>query len=319
MTQRARLIALDWGSSSLRAYLLGAQGQVLVTRASDGGASRLAGGDEAFAEQLRSLAGDWMDAEPGVPVLACGMVGSKHGWREAPYLECPTPLGALHGTAVTAEGSGGLRVRILPGVRCMDVNGSFDVMRGEETQVCGLLADHPRLARACTVVLPGTHSKWVQVQGGCIETFATSMTGELFTLLRQHSVLSRLMAPAAAFEAAAFDDGVRCAGRDGAGALQRHLFSVRTHGLFGSIAPAALADYLSGVLIGDEIAMALRGLADDAPLALAGEEALCERYRRCLAAFGRTPAMVAGNTAARGLWEQALQAGWVAPDGAASP
>ena len=168
--------------------------------------------------------------------------------------------------------------------------------------------------RRSVLIMPGTHSKWVQVRDGRVDTFATYITGELYTLLRQHSVLGRLMQPVEAFDAGAFDEGVRFAAQGEPGALQRNLFSVRTRGLFGDIAREALADYLSGILIGDEIASALRQVADDETLALIGDHTLCELYGRALMACGRAPAILAGNTAALGLWHQAVRGGWIARD-----
>ena len=209
VTGGARLIALDWGSSALRAFLLGAGGHVLDARASADGASQVLGESATFARQLRSLIADWLADDPGVPVVACGMVGSKHGWHEVPYAACPVALDELHAGAVLAEDGDDLRVWIVPGVYCARGQDAPDVMRGEETQVCGLVASAPQLATHCTVVLPGTHSKWVQLRGGRIETFATYMTGEVFALLRQHSVLGRLMQPAPVFDEAAFGAGVR--------------------------------------------------------------------------------------------------------------
>lgn len=314
MTDGAQLIGLDWGSSALRAYLLGAGGHLLDIRTSADGASQLTGQKASFAQQLRGLIGDWLAACPGVPLVACGMVGSKHGWREAPYAACPVALHALHAGAVLAEDGDDLRVWILPGVHCAHGQEGPDVMRGEETQISGLVAGAPQLANNCTVVLPGTHSKWVQLRGGRIETFATYMTGEIFALLREHSVLGRLMQPALAVDDAAFGAGLRLSA-DGQGRHLLHdLFTVRSHGLFASMASSALADYLSGLLIGAELASALRQTADDAQLVLAGDAALCARYRRALALSGREVTLVADNTAAQGLWLQASLAGWLCKD-----
>ena len=306
------LIALDWGSSQLRAFRMGAGGVVLEQRASDDGASRLQGGAPAFEAALQRLAGDWLQqGGPGLPVLACGMVGSAHGWREAAYAACPLPLHTLHRQLTVVQAGGGVQVHIVPGVRGRGADGLPDVMRGEETQLLGLLATQPALAAAATVVLPGTHSKWVQLREGRLQHFDTRMTGEQFALLREHSVLGRLMAPAEGFDAAAFVRGVDAA-RAAAGAdLGRLLFSVRTLGLFGELPATGLADYLSGLLIGAELAAALPACSAAAPLVLVGEPALCERYRLACAQWGRTAGVGDGPLAALGLWQVALQAGWV--------
>lgn len=314
MTAATRLIALDWGSSQLRACRLGADGAELELRSSDQGASRLHGGAPAFEAALRQLAGDWL--LPGVPVLACGMVGSAHGWREAPYVDAPVQLDELHRHLVTVHGADGLCVHIVPGVRGLDDQQLPDVMRGEETQLLGWLAGpHSVLAQA-TVVMPGTHSKWVQLANGRLQSFATRMTGELYALLRQHSVLARLMPPdvqpQAGFAADAFVRGVRLAQQGRAGDLGHRLFSVRTLGLTGDMPPDGLADYLSGLLIGDEIAAGLAACdARDAgaELTLIGEAALCERYRLALQACGRTARVQTSALAARGLWQAARHSG----------
>ncbi len=298
MVTDARLIALDWGSTRLRAFLLGAQGEVLAFKQSDDGASSLHG-PTAFAQALAAIAGDWRTHHPGVPVLACGMVGSQHGWREAPYAPCPADAAALAAQTLHLADEG---MRIVPGL--MHDGLQPDVMRGEETQIVGALARHPELASDACLVLPGTHAKWARVQGGRITGFATHMTGELYALLRQHSVLARLM-PAegsTAPDADGFLAGVDAARQPGA--LGQQLFSVRTLGLFKRLAPAQLPDYLSGLLIGHEIAHELQG-GLPARLALIGEPTLCERYALALSHFGVAAPLTLDNTAPAGLWQLA--------------
>ncbi|HSW08417.1 2-dehydro-3-deoxygalactonokinase [Aquabacterium sp.] len=306
----ARLIGLDWGSSALRAYLIASDGTVLAQRGNDSGASRLVGDAAGFEAALRGLIGDWLREHAGLPLVACGMVGSTHGWLEAPYALCPVALDSLHALTVIVHGQEGLRVHIVPGVAQRPAGGVPDVMRGEETQVAGLLVQQPGLAEQALLVLPGTHSKWVSVRGGRIESFATRMTGELFALLRSHSVLGRLIEPTDEFCGEAFDQGVHLGKQDQGADLMGRLFSVRTLGLFEELPRTALADYLSGLLIGSEIAAALVPGMAEGPLALVGEAALCDRYRRALQAFGREALCVPGNTAATGLWQVAEHAGW---------
>lgn len=310
MVNAPRLIALDWGSSQLRAYLLGDGGAVLAERHSADGASRLAGGAPAFEQALAALVSDWW-ADGDLPVLACGMVGSAHGWREVPYAACPVALDSLHQQAGVVRLAGQRDVRIVPGLCWTPADGPPDVMRGEETQVLGLLAAQAAWADGATLVLPGTHSKWVSVRDGRVTDFATHMTGELFALLCAHSVLGRLMQPAAGFDTAAFQRGVRSGASGGGAALGRWLFSVRTLGLFQALPPESLADYLSGLLIGSELGAALPGAAPDRPLVLAGEPVLCERYALALGLLGRTAALGPQAPAAAGLWRLARQAGWV--------
>ena len=299
----AALIALDWGSSSVRAFRFASGGEVLAVRSSASGASRLPPEPLAFEQALRELLGDWLDAaRPCPPIVACGMVGSAHGWKEAPYLRCPLALGNLHAQMARVTGTAGLAVHIVPGLLHVPANGSPDVMRGEETQVAGLLALHPRFAAAATIVLPGTHSKWVECRDGRVESFATRMTGELYAVLGSHSVLGRLMQHDAAFDEAAFDAGLAL-GRDSRGGdLAHHLFSVRSRGLTSEFGPAQLPHYLSGLLIGGEVAAALAVRTAETPLLLVGEPELCTRYRRAVSACGGEVAAFEPNTAPRGLW-----------------
>ena len=295
----ARLIALDWGSTRLRAFLLGADGEVLETRQSDAGASTLHGAD-AFAQALAALVGDWRVAQPALKLLACGMVGSQHGWREAAYVACPADAAALAGQALQLDDG----LSIVPGL--VDDAARPDVMRGEETQIVGALARHPELAADACLVLPGTHSKWARVRAGRVTGFATHMTGELFALLRQHSVLARLMPADGASPSApeAFLQGVDAAREEGG--LAHQLFAVRTLGLFKRLAAEQLPDYLSGLLIGHEIASELKGEgAASQRLALVGDPALCARYAQALARFGQPAPLLLDNTAPAGLWRLA--------------
>jgi len=294
---QARLIALDWGSTRLRAFLLGAGGEVLETRQSNDGAATLSGAD-AYAGALSALVGDWRADHPGVKLLACGMVGSQYGWREAAYVRCPADAAALASQVLKLDES----LSIIPGL--VDDAAQPDVMRGEETQIVGALALHPELADEACLVLPGTHSKWARVSGGKVTGFATHMTGELFALLRQHSVLARLM-PAdgsSPMSPEAFLKGVDAARKEGG--LGHQLFAVRTLGLFRQLGAEQLPDYLSGLLIGHEIASELRAVTPER-IALVGDPALCARYAQALAHLGHAAPLQLDNTAPAGLWQLA--------------
>ena len=284
------LIGLDWGSTSLRAFLINAQGDVLETRSSGAGASTLVGAP-AFEAALSEVLGDWQQL--GLPMLACGMVGSKHGWREAAYATCPADVSAL---AAQSVGAG---LAIVPGLIYLPADAPPDVMRGEETQIVGALALHPQLAQDACIVLPGTHSKWARIEVGRVTGFATHMTGELYALLRTQSVLGRLMVDGPSDEAA-FVAGVDAA-RDGAGlGLAHQLFAVRTLGLTERWPATSLADYLSGLLIGDELRAGIA--AHGAPQVLIGEAALSARYATALARFNVSAPLLLNNTAPTGLW-----------------
>ncbi len=285
--QDKSLIALDWGTSNLRATWMDAQGAVIATRSVTGGI--MAVQDGQFAQALHRVCGDWL-AQSNAVCIASGMIGSRQGWQEAPYLDCPASLhsaaAALVSVNIESHANKPRRnLYIVPGVRCRSSTGQWDVMRGEETQVWG--ADVP-LGGLC--ILPGTHSKWVSLSSqkhGQIERFSTYMTGELFAVLSQHSILGRLMQPGS-FSAENFATGVRMGLLEHAHA-SHILFSVRTAGLMGQIAPEGLQDYLSGVLIGIELGSAKTQLSSAQcaqTVTLIGEEALCQRYAAALAIAG---------------------------------
>jgi 2-dehydro-3-deoxygalactonokinase len=208
----------------------------------------------------------------------------------------------------------GLDLHIVPGLRTLRRDGQYDVMRGEETQLWGAGLGPERCC-----VLPGTHSKWAWIgEAGAVARFETAMTGELFALLKQHSILGRLM-PASTGpalldgpQAEAFDRGARLGLHD-AGRLLQALFAVRTAGLMQQLPAEALADFLSGLLIGAELAGALHGPAPaHAPVQLLGEPGLCLRYARALRLAGLASEPVPAGAAERGLWRLAVAAGLVA-------
>ena len=275
-----RLLACDWGTTNLRAWVLDAAGQVVRAQDFPLGVSRLAPGEvEArFHDTVRPAM-----AARALPALLCGMIGSTLGWVVAPYLECPAGLEELRRAMVEVGGSGP-RVRIVPGLQGPGLEGAPEVMRGEETQVFGWLSLAPERLRGRHLIChPGTHAKWVVIEDGRIVRFLTAMTGELFDVLRKHSVL-RSDAPARS--QAAFDLGLQAAG-DG-GALSARLFSVRTRVVASDMAPEAAPSYLSGLLIGSEVASLppLLGLEPGSPVSLVGDPGLTLWYERALASAG---------------------------------
>ncbi|WP_434623102.1 2-dehydro-3-deoxygalactonokinase [Azospirillum sp. B2RO_4] len=321
-THRPALIALDWGTSSLRGFLLDGSARILAERSNGHGIQNLPQpGAAGFDAALTGLCGDWLDAHPALPVVAGGMVGSAQGWVEAPYVTTPADATTLADKAAWVETAAGRGILIAPGV-LHDPDGTVsdkaipDVMRGEEIQIAGALAENAGWARNACVAMPGTHSKWVQVADGRIAGFSTYMTGELFAVLKSHSLLGRLM-PAGVDatpedEEAAFSIGIRAAQSAGPGDLPHQLFATRTLGLTKRLPSEALAHYLSGLLIGHELRSGLAllaGMPAGTPLLLIGDPALCHRYSRGLAAFGATPAAQLGNTAPRGLFQFAAAAG----------
>jgi 2-dehydro-3-deoxygalactonokinase len=310
------LVALDWGTSNLRAYLMSAEG-VVETRHAPRGILHLpapadgGGFEQAFAE----IAGDWLRRNPTLPVVAAGMVGSAQGWIEAPYVRAPADVRALAAHGVRVASGVGPDVVIAPGVIFDAPDRAPDVMRGEELKIAGALAAAPSFGERAWFVLPGTHSKWVFVQEQRIVSFATYMTGELYAVLREHSILGRLTTEWADAGAAAlgFEKGLEAARRSSPGDLGHQLFAVRTLGLTGRLPRNALADYLSGLLVGNELVSALaasRATRDvGVPLVLLGDAALCQRYARALEVFGAAVDAQLDDTAPRGLWEFARAAG----------
>ena len=297
-TDRAvpRLVALDWGTTSLRAYLLGAAGVVLDRRSESLGILQIPGRD--FAGVYRTVTKEWRQHHPGLPAIASGMIGSAQGWIEAPYVDVPADLDAVVRMMAVEPDTG---LRIIPGLS--QRGAAPDVMRGEETQLFGAQAHSRSLAHGGRVVLPGTHSKWARISNGRIEGFTTYMTGELFAVLRGHSILGRLADPAAAGETAVgpgFLRGVQAA-RDAPGALSSLLFSARSTVLVGDLPATESLDYLSGLLIGDELRWALT--AGDPPLAIVGDPTLGGRYVAALREFGVRDVELLGDTGPVGLWQ----------------
>ena len=289
------MIAIDWGTSSLRAYLLDHAGRVQAARSSAQGILTVE--SDRFSDTLESLVGDWIGSG-AAPIVMSGMIGSRQGWLEVPYVQCPAGF-----TEIRA----GLRpVRwkeqvawIVPGVSCRDESAVPDVMRGEETQVLGAM-DQLGEGRHL-LCLPGTHSKWVEVEDRRIVRFATYMTGESFAVFKSHSILGRMMKEDMP-DSAAFDAGLRRSADDGG--VLHHLFGVRTRGLFDEISGNAAASYLSGILIGHEIraARASAGIVH-----LLGSAQLAETYSRALAILGVSSAILPPDAAAGALYELAQQ------------
>jgi len=304
MSNSPTLIALDWGTSYLRASLLGPGGVVLDRRSAAGGV--MAVPDRRFEAALRSLCGDWIDGHRA-PLVASGMIGSRQGWVEAPYLACPATLEAAASRLVAVPLAGGATLHIVPGLVCTGPDGQADVMRGEETQLWGA-----GLAEGEACVLPGTHSKWAWTgAGGAVERFQTHMTGELYAVLVQHSILGRLMQPGAD-RPEAFAGGVRLGLAEHAH-LTHLIFAARTAGLMGTRGADELPDFLSGLLIGAEVGSARRRGAP-AAVTLLGEAALCERYAAALPLAGIASRPAPADATTRGQWRLALAAGLVKED-----
>ncbi len=292
---RTVLAAADWGTSSLRVWALSPSGEVMAERRSDEGMSRLQ--PDEFEPVLRrrlSALGLPAGGAP-LPVVVCGMAGAKQGWREAGYVDAPTRLGTLCSHALTVPAAA-LDVRILPGLADRQ-GGRDDVMRGEETQLLGLLQAEPSFGGL--VCLPGTHSKWVRLDAGEILGFSTAMTGEMFAVLGQHSVLRHSLGgaePSGDPDSPAFLQAV-ARGLAEPGRLLASLFGVRAASLLRGVAGVQAADALSGLLIGTEIASA--GIPPGAPVTVIAAGSLAALYERALSLAGHAARIVDSGAAVR--------------------
>ncbi len=303
---KTALVGVDWGTSSLRAYRLGRDGRLLERVRSEQGILQVE--DDAFAETLDAIVGAWR--EPGLPVILSGMIGSRQGWLEVPYLDIPTKLDAIAGAL--ARHPDDPTIHIVPGLAQDPEGQAPDVMRGEETQIIGALGDE---TGSCLLIMPGTHSKWVLVDQGKITWFATFMTGEMFSLLTNHSILGRLMVETDdAHDAAAFELGLDGAKRLPGGLLQK-LFSARTLPLFERLPADSIATYLSGLLIGSEIQEGLSNLerSDNKPsITIIGASNLAERYLDAIAHQGINAKRAGDDAAAYGHYQLARNAHLIA-------
>jgi 2-dehydro-3-deoxygalactonokinase len=269
-------IGVDWGTSNVRAWGLAPDGRVVAEASSDKGMSKL---DRAgFEPALLDLIGDWLHGRR-TPVIACGMVGARQGWLEVPYRDTPCSPVAADGAGHPKAHDPRLLVSIVPGLRQIDP--TPDVMRGEETQIAGLLSEES--AFEGVVCLPGTHTKWVRIAVGEIIFFQTFMTGELFELIGTHSVLRHSL-DGTGWEDGEFMNSVE-AMMAAPETLAARLFSIRAEALVSGLAPAAARSRLSGLLIGAELAAA-RGHWRGRHVAIVGTSLQAELYGKALSSLG---------------------------------
>ncbi|WP_111413955.1 2-dehydro-3-deoxygalactonokinase [Billgrantia lactosivorans] len=303
IAERLAWVAVDWGSSHLRAWAMDAQGDVLARGGSDRGMLSLV--PEGYEPALLEAVAGWLPAAGRVPVWVCGMAGARQGWHEAAYLPVPARLDELaHGAVAPAVRDRRLAVRLLPGL-CQHADGAgrgFDVMRGEETQLAGLVAREPGFTGL--VCLPGTHAKWAWLEAGGVMRFTTALSGELYQLLASRSVLRHSVADAG-LDAAGCREAFVNAVREAAaapGGFSQWLFGLRATDLLDGTLPsgaarqARLGARLSGLVIGLELA----GLANElssTPVTLVGGAALTARYALALEALGHASRRLDGDAA----------------------
>jgi 2-dehydro-3-deoxygalactonokinase len=306
---REPYIAGDWGTSRLRLSLC--RGDRVLERRQGPGIGALHG---PAGEALRPLIAGWRDTYGPVPLVLCGMAGSRNGWRETRYLPCPADLHALGEAALRFEADGA-PVAIAPGLSCKSRLGSPEVMRGEETQIAGALALHPRLGTSRHLLcLPGTHTKWAWVEDGQVRDFVTALTGELFALLRDGSTLLRAGNGVANAGNASldskddgFDQGLEAAAALDRSSLLHGLFSVRSRQLIDGCPHDWALAYLSGLLIGADVRGAIPLFGSPGEALLIGDGALNDRYAHALRREGIVASCLDGEQCAlaglRTLWQ----------------
>lgn len=268
-------IAVDWGTTNLRAWAMDASGRPVARAESQSGMASLQ--REEYEPALLDLVGDWLATDRRTLVLACGMVGARQGWTEAAYRTVPCPPLGDEPPAQPPAKDRRLNVRIIPGLR---QNAPPDVMRGEETQIAGVLAR--RGIADGVICMPGTHSKWVQMRGGQIETFSTAMTGELFDLITTHSVLRH--STGQGWHSETFSEAVADALKT-PGLLSTGLFGVRAASLLHGVSGAKGRSRISGLLIGTEIASVREWMPVD-EVTVIGADALAGHYQHALKIAG---------------------------------
>ncbi len=279
-------IAVDWGTTRLRAWAMDRNGKPLAEAASDDGMGRLS--RDQFEPALLRLVEPWLGSGL-TEVTACGMVGSRQGWAEAPYVRTPCKPLELAPVIVRALDKR-LSVRLIPGIR---QDRPADVMRGEETQIAGYLSRFPNFDGV--LCLPGTHTKWAEISAGEVTSFRTFMTGELYATLSNHSVLRHSVGEG--WDDAAFGDAVTDI-LSKPEMLAARLFSVRAEGLLKGLSPAAARARLSGILLGAELAAA-RPYWLGREVALIGAEVLAQIYSAALVLQGVTPSIADGSEMTR--------------------
>lgn len=294
---RPHLIGIDWGTSSFRAWLMAGDGSVIEEKALPAGIMTVK--DGRFEDVFHSQVGDWLANCPDLPIIASGMITSRNGWCETPYLPLPASAQQLATSLQAFITRSGHRLHFVTGLARLDAGTTPDVMRGEETELIGHMT--ASASPSGLFIMPGTHSKWVTTIDGDIRAFDTCMTGELFGLLRHQSILGRLAADGPFLEEA-FLMGVRAAA-DNSKALLSLIFSARTLVLFNRLVADAVPDYLSGLLIGDEVKAGLATHRTGGNPTIIGRGDLAERYRLAFEQFAHTAVIAEPGMARRGLFE----------------
>jgi 2-dehydro-3-deoxygalactonokinase len=281
----------DWGTSRLRLYLR--QGKMVLDRRDGPGISALA---QSPRDTFLDLVGDWREAGPSQALL-CGMVGSRNGWMEAAYAPCPANAADIRERLLHLDADG-LPVAIVPGLSCRNALGGPDVMRGEETQILGALSLNPELATGRHLLaLPGTHTKWVVVEDGAITSFLTAPVGELYALLREHSILAKAAPGDGPESPEGFARGVARIVEQGPARLPHLIFETRSRQLLDGLPKDEAMGFLSGLLIASDTATTSSWFGDLGQVSLIGAPALSVLYAQAIAAHGGSSVVVDGDAA----------------------
>ena len=277
-------IAGDWGTSNLRLYLCeyNPNGSIALETRYGAGISQISGD---FEERFFNLAQEWLDTYGKMPVLLSGMVGSTIGWKEAPYLDCPVNVNQIAAGRITFQARD-VDFSILSGLKTVNPLTVNDVMRGEELQLLGWMQSNKSTDGRKLFALPGTHNKWALSQDGAISTFLTAFTGELFALLRNHSILITEQS-SFSFNESVFLQGVESSSKSSTTQLVHTLFSTRAKQVLGDISAEDGLSYLSGLIIGCDVAGALNMFENTDEVIVIGDPTLTEHYMLVINSMGR--------------------------------
>lgn len=306
------LIGVDWGTSSFRAYLINVDGEVVDAVSAEEGIMTVQ--DNDFESVFERLLDKWLTIYSSLPIILSGMISSKNGWLELEYVQLPAGASEISAALTRYKTSKGRVLHFASGLAVNKPEIAPDVMRGEETELLGQLFNH---GNDGLFLLPGTHSKWVWIENHQIINFQTFMTGEVYAVLKGYSILGKLMVTN--FERStesdtqrleAFDRGIQSR-LSHSGSILHQLFSVRTLPLFDAMDEADVADYLSGLLIGEEISSVLQTQAEIPEVTVIGRGDLTSRYCRALSLMDVDAVAAEQGMVARGHLELAKKKGLV--------
>jgi len=282
------IVAVDWGTSHLRAFLCKVNSDKTLSQVDKVNGLGVNKVINSFEQTLFDCLAPWVAQYGKVPIFMMGQIGSSIGWKETDYLSCPIQLEDIASKGVSFFCSGH-DITIIPGLSCRLNNDNYDVMRGEELQALGWLEqDCRRYNGTHLLCLPGTHTKWVLIKAGKIELFKTAMTGELFDLLTNHSIL--IQKNDATFDQPSFQKGADFTLKSELGSFTHGLFSVRSKQLFGELTPSQASSYLSGLLIGSDVRAAMNAeewqLSELGEVSIIGTKHLSQQFSQVLKLHG---------------------------------